>query len=132
MLSLPEAEDRYDALRERDRMIASLQSKQRMLDLFEHLLDEEAREQVELRLREALDDVRARARELALELARAAFVELEIDDLRRITDRQRQFAEYLDQQPSERLDVCHDLLTFLREMRQLRSPPKRTVEDLDR
>ena len=66
MQPLEELEGRYDALRDRDRTIASLQSKQRMISTFEHVLDGEARARVDARLRQALDLVRAQARTLAL------------------------------------------------------------------
>lgn len=122
MLSLEELEGRYDALRDRDRTIASLQSKQRMVTTFEHLLDPDAREQIDGRLREALDHVRAQARTLAVELARAVFVELAIDDLSRIAAQMRRFEAHLDQEPSARLEACGDLLTFLREFRETHAP----------
>ena len=69
------------------------------------------------RLWAALEGVRAQARALALELGRAVFVELAIDDLARISTQLRRFEAYLDAQPSARLDACGDLLTFLRELR---------------
>jgi hypothetical protein len=129
VLRLEEAELRYEALRERDRVIASLQSKQRMIPVFEHLLDDEARKFIDERLRKSLDAVRDDARRLALDLARAAFVELEIDDLMRITDQLKAFGVHLDETPSERLECCQDLLTFLREMRELKHPPRAPIED---
>lgn len=122
MQPLEELEGRYDALRDRDRTIASLQSKQRMLSIFQHVLDDEARAEVDARLRAALDRVRTQARALAVELARAVFVELAIDDLARITARLRGFEAFLDEQPSARLDACGDLLTFLRELRETEAP----------
>lgn len=122
MQNLDELEARYDALRERDRTIASLQSKQRMMATFGKLLDDAAREHVDQRLRAALDQVRDKARELALELARAVFVELTVDDLARITTQRRVFEAYLDAEPHLRLDACGDLLTFLREMREIEGP----------
>jgi len=122
MQPLEELEGRYDALRDRDRTIASLQSKQRVISTFEHVLDDEARAQVDERLREALDHVRSLARALALELARAVFVELAIDDLARISTQLRRFEGFLDEQPSARLDACGDLLTFLRELRETDAP----------
>jgi hypothetical protein len=122
MQPLEELEGRYDALRDRDRTIASLQSKQRMISTFEQLLDAEARSRVDERLRQALDQVRTQARALALELARAVFVELVIDDLARISSQLRRFEGYLDEQPSSRLDACGDLLTFLRELRETDAP----------
>jgi hypothetical protein len=128
MVRLDEAENRYEALRERDRVIASLQSKQRVLTLFEHLLDAPARDQVQTRLAAALESIRDDARRLALELARAAFTLLQVDDLVRITQQLRKFSAYLDEEPSERLGCCHDLLTFIREMRELDRPPKAPVE----
>lgn len=131
MKSLDEAEAIYEGLRDRDRTIASLQSKQRMVALFEHLLDDEAREAVEARLKDALADVRDRARELALELARAAFMEVEMDDLARMTSQLRKLEAHLDKEPSGRLDACSDLLVFLREIRELKHPPRRRPRDYD-
>jgi hypothetical protein len=124
MLRLDEAEARYEALRERDRTIASLQSKQRMIPVFERLLDDAARASVDARLRAALDRVREEARRLALELARATLVELEVDDLSRISAALEQFGAYLDATPSERLECCQDLLTFLRDIKELDRPPR--------
>jgi len=133
MQPLEQLEGRYDALRERDRTIASLQSKQRMVATFEHLLDEGAREQIEIRLKGALEGVRERARILAIELARAVFVDLAIDDLARISGQLRRFETRLDQDPSARLDICGDLLTFLSEFREtdapLRPRPRLEIED---
>ena len=130
MRSLDDAEALYHGLRDRDRTIASLQSKQRMIALFEHLLDDDARDKVQTRLAKALDEVRARARELAVELARAALLELELDALPRIAQLERQFATHLDAHPADALELCGDLLTFLKEMRELRHPPKaRPPED---
>ena len=128
---LDELEGRYDALRERDRTIASLQSKQRMITTFEHLLDGEARTQIDQRLRGALDHVRERARALALELARMVFVELAIDDLARITTQLRRFEGHLDEEPSTRLEACGDLLTFLRELRETDEPIRSRPRPLD-
>ncbi len=122
MLPLEELEGRYDALRDRDRTIASLQSKQRMIGTFELLLDEPAREQIDTQLRGALDHVRDLARGLAMELARAVFMELAIDDLARITSQLRRFEAHLDEEPSARLEACGDLLTFLRELRETDAP----------
>lgn len=122
MQPLEDLEARYDALRDRDRTIASLQSKQRMVTTFEHLLDDAAREQIEQHLLQALEQVRASASALALDLARAAFVELSIDDLARISGQLRTFEAYLDANPAERLDACADLLTFLRELRETNAP----------
>jgi hypothetical protein len=122
MPPLEELEGRYDALRDRDRTIASLQSKQRMVATFEHVLDGPARARVVERLRQALDHVRTLARALALELARAVLMELAIDDLVRINAQLRRFEAYLDEQPSTRLDACGDLLTFLRELRETEAP----------
>lgn len=131
MKSLDEAEAIYEGLRDRDRTIASLQSKQRMVALFEHLLDDQAREAVDARLKDALTDVRDRARELALELARAAFMEVEMDDLARMTSQLRKLEAHLDEEPSARLDACSDLLVFLREIRELKHPPRRRPRDYD-
>lgn len=129
--SLDDAEAIYEGLRDRDRTVASLQSKQRMVAMFDHLLDDPARESVDERLRAALTDVRDRARELALELARAAFMEIEMDDLARMTTQLRKLETFLDAEPSARLDTCSDLLVFLREMRELRHPPRRRPRDYD-
>ena len=131
MESLEELEGRYDALRDRDRTIASLQSKQRMISTFEHILDDDARELIDARLRAALDLVRDRARSLALELARAVFVELSIDDLARINMQLRRFSAHLDDEPSSRLEACGDLLTFLRELRESDSPIRPRPRVLD-
>ena len=122
MLRLEEAEARYEALRERDRTIASLQSKQRMIPVFERLFDEPVRHSVDARLREALRAVREDARRLALELARATLVELDVDDLSRISTALERFDAWLETTPSERLDCCQDLLTFLREMKEIERP----------
>jgi hypothetical protein len=122
MLPLEQLEGRYDALRERDRTIASLQSKQRMITTFEHLLDDKLREQIDVRLRAALSHVRDQARALALELARTVFVELVIDDLARIAAQLRRFEAHLDDEPAGRLEACGDLLTFLRELRETAAP----------
>lgn len=125
MLRLENAEERHEALRERDRIIASLQSKQRMLTVFEHLLDEPAREALDARLWKALEGVRDDARKLALELARAAFLELKIDDLGRVNAQLRAIEKWLDEEPSARLDCCHDLITFLRDLREVEGPIRR-------
>jgi hypothetical protein len=125
MLRLEDAEARYEALRERDRVVASLQSKQRMLTVFEHLLDDPAREALEARLWAALDHVRDEAKKLALELARAALVELEVEDLGRAGARLRAIEAWLEAEPSARLDCCHDLLTFVRDLRETRGAPRR-------
>lgn len=124
VLRIDEAEARYEALRERDRTIASLQSKQRMIPVFEHLLDDGARTSVDVRLRAALDAVREDARRLALELARATLLEAEVDDLSRISTALDRFGAYLDAHPSERLECCQDLLTFLRDMKEIERQPR--------
>src|SRR5688572_6089447 len=103
MRTLDEADALYHGLRERDRTIASLQSKQRMVTLFEHLLDRPARDAVAARLAAGLDEVRKQARALALELARAALLELDIQDLPRIAELERSFAAHLDAEPAARL-----------------------------
>lgn len=131
MLPLEELEGRYDALRDRDRTIASLQSKQRMIATFEHLLDDLAREQIDTHLRDSLDQVRDLARSLALELARAVYMELGIDDLARITTQLRRFEHHLDEEPSTRLEACGDLITFLREMRETDAPIRPRPRPLD-
>jgi predicted component of type VI protein secretion system len=124
MRSLDEAEALYHGLRDRDRTIASLQGKQRMVALFDQLLDDDARQVVDARLRHALDEVRGQARALAAELARAALLELELDALPRIGQLERRFAAHLETRPSEALDLCGDLLTFIKEMRELRHPAR--------
>jgi hypothetical protein len=133
VIALDEAEARYEALRERDRTIASLQSKQRMVAVFEHVLDDPARDHVRGRLLEALQQVRDEARKLALELTRSVLVEeLGITDLGRVGWSLRRLEEYLDAEPSERLDTCHDLITFLRELRETAGAPRRLqVIDID-
>lgn len=131
MKSLEEAEAVYEGLRERDRTIASLQSKQRMVPMFQHLLDDDARQAIDTRLRAALDDVRDRARALAVELARMAFVDIELDDLSRMSGQLRKLEAYLDDEPPARLDACSDLLVFLREIRELRHPPRKIPRDYD-
>ena len=70
-------------------------------------------------------------RQLREQRARAVFVELDIDDLARISTPQRRFEVYLDQQPSGRLDACGDLLAFLRELRETDAPlrPRPRVAD---
>lgn len=124
MRTLDDAEALYHGLRERDRTIASLQSKQRMVALFDHLLDRKAREAVTARLAASLDEVRKQARGLALDLARAALLELDIQELPRIAELERNFASYLDAEPAARLECCGDLVTFLKDLRELRHPPK--------
>ncbi|MEM6991757.1 MAG: hypothetical protein AAF721_14720 [Myxococcota bacterium] len=131
MKSLDEAEAIYEGLRDRDRTIASLQSKQRMVALFQHLLDAPARLAIETKLRAALDDVRDRAKSLALELARVAFVEIEIDDLSRMSTQLRALEAHLDEEPSARLDACSDLLVFLNEYRELKHPPRKRPRDYE-
>jgi hypothetical protein len=131
VIGLDEAEARYEALRERDRTVASLQSKQRMVAVFEHVLDDEAREQIRERLVAALQHVRDDARKLALELARTVLVEeLGISDLGRVGASLRKLESFLDADPSERLDTCHDLITFLRELRDIEGPPRRVEHEL--
>lgn len=93
-----------------------------MMDVFGHLLDDGAREAVDAHAQRSLAQVRDRARDLALDLARTTFIELEIDDLARINAGLRELATHLDAEPSVRLDCCGDLLTFLRELREIRAP----------
>lgn len=131
MIDLDAAEAHYDALRERDRVVASMQSKQRMLAVFEHVLDDAAREDVASRLTTALTSLRADAQALAIRLARAALVELDVDDLGRMTENLRRLERYLEGSPSEVLDACHDLLTFLRELHEIEGPLKIVPRDRD-
>ncbi len=131
MQPLEELEGRYDALRDRDRTIASLQSKQRMIATFDSMLDDEARQQVEARTQQALADVREQARALALQLARAVYLDLAIDDLARINTQLRRLEAHLDEEPSNRLDTCGDLLTFLRELRELDEPLRSRPRPID-
>ncbi len=119
MVRLDEAEARHEVLRERDRTVASMQSKQRMLSVFTHLFDEPAREAIDKRLHEALTKLRAQARALALELGRAAFLAVDVEDLGRVGAGMRRLEQHLDENPSEALDVCHDLIMFLRELGEL-------------
>ncbi len=119
MIDLETAQARYEALRDRDRTIASMRSKQRMVPVFEHLLDSKARTQIEEELVAALAEVRRRARDLALQLARKVFVELHVEDLGRLGENLQRFEARLDAEPSDRLDACHDLLTFVREREEL-------------
>jgi hypothetical protein len=131
MRSLESAEALYLGLRERDRTVASLLSKQRMVGLFDHLFDDSARETVQTRLRRATEELRSQARALALELGRAALLELEIDDLPRIAELERRLAAHLDDHPTERLECCGDLVTFIKELRELRHPPRPRAPDGD-
>jgi hypothetical protein len=129
MRSLDEAEALYQGLRDRDRTIASLQSKQRMVAMFDHLLDDQARADLDERLRAAQQQLRDKAKALAVELARAALLELELDALPRIAELERKFAEHLASAPGEALEMCGDLVTFLKEMRELRHPPRARPPD---
>lgn len=131
MIDLDAAESHYDALRERDRVVASMQSKQRMLAVFEHVLDEAAREDIAARLGQALSSLRADARALAISLGRTALVELDVDDLGRLGGNLRRLERYLDDNPSEALDACHDLLTFLREFHEVEGPLRIVPRDRD-
>ncbi len=121
------ARARYDFLRECDRTIASMQSKQRMRPVFEHLLDAAARDALDADLRARLTALRQEASALARALARRALLELGVDDLGRIGPSLKRLDGYLAAEPSEALDVCFDLLTFLEQREevfvQLQSPP---------
>ena len=129
MRSLSELEREYDILREKDRLVASLMSKQRMVPVFRHLFDESAQATVDAELTSVLETLRQQARELAVELARMAFVELDLQDLSRISTRMRAFERWLDEQPAERLDCCRDLLTFLGDRRALADPKPPSYDD---
>ncbi len=115
MIDPAHARARYLALRERDRTIASMQSKQRMRPVFSHLLDERARDTLSDDLREQLAALRSEATALALELGRRVLLETGVDDLGRIGACLRGLEVHLKDAPSEALDACSDLLTFLDE-----------------
>lgn len=117
MRDLTELEQRLDLLRERDRLAASLHGKQRMMQTFEKLFDEPAREEVDTRIKAVLDDVRDQARTVAIELARHALRELGVDDLVRLNAQLGELTAWLDAEPSERLSACQDLLTFVKDLR---------------
>ncbi len=131
MIDLDAAEAQYDALRDRDRVVASMQSKQRMHAVFQHVPDDAARDDVATRLTTALSSLRAEAHALATRLARAALVELDVDDLGRMTENLRRLEHYLEANPSEALDACHDLLTFLRELHEIEGPLRIVPRDRD-
>ncbi|MEM6290639.1 MAG: hypothetical protein AAGA54_05215 [Myxococcota bacterium] len=121
------ARARYDFLRECDRTIASMQSKQRMRPVFGHLLDEEAKETLDAALQARLRALRTEAAALARALARRALLELGVDDLGRIGPGLQRLDAYLAAEPAESLDVCFDLLTFLEQREEVfdlfESPP---------
>lgn len=119
MIDPTRARARYAALRERDRTIASMQSKQRMRPVFAHLLDGEARDTLNESLREQLTAVRKDAAALALELGRRALLEVGVEDLGRLGAALRQLEAHLADAPAEALDACYDLLTFLDERAEL-------------
>jgi len=119
MIDPAHARARYAALRERDRTIASMQSKQRMRPVFAHLLDGEAQGAIAQGLREQLTSVRRDSTALALELGRRVLLETGADDFGRIGASQRRLEEHLDDAPAEALDACFDLLTFLDERAEL-------------
>jgi hypothetical protein len=119
MIDPASARARYAALRERDRTIASMQSKQRMRPVFAQLLDDPARDAVNDDLRAQLTTVRKEATALALELGRRALLELRVDDLGRLGSGLRRLEAHLQDAPAEALDACFDLLTFLDERAEL-------------
>ncbi len=119
MIDPAHARARYAALRERDRTIASMQSKQRMRPVFGHLLDAEAQGTIAEGLRQQLTSVRKDATALALELGRRALLETGADDFGRIGASLRRLEDHLDDAPAEALDACFDLLTFLDERAEL-------------
>ncbi len=119
MIDPTQARARYAALRDRDRTIASMQSKQRMRPVFAHLLDGEARDALNESLREQLTEVRNDATALALDLGRRALLEVGMNDLGRLGAGLRRLEEHLQESPSEALDACFDLLTFLDERAEL-------------
>lgn len=115
MIDATQARARYSALRERDRTIASMQGKQRMRPVFTPLFDTEARDALDQALREQLAAVRKDATALALDLGRRALLEAGVEDLGRLGGALRRLETYLHEEPSEALDACFDLLTFLDE-----------------
>lgn len=119
MIDAADARARYTNLRERDRSVASMQSKQRMRPVFAHLLDAEAQATLGDGLREQLASVRKHAADLALELGRRALLETGVDDFSRIGTSLRRLELYLDDAPAEALDACFDLLRFLDERAEL-------------
>lgn len=119
MIDPASARARYAALRERDRTIASMQSKQRMRPVFAHLLDESARDALNDDLRAQLSSVRKDATALALQLGRRALLEVGVDDLGRLGAALRRLEEHLHDAPAEALDACFDLMTFLDERAEL-------------
>lgn len=119
MIDPARARARYAALRERDRTIASMQSKQRMRPVFAHLLDGDARDALSDALRDQLAEVRRDATALALELGRRALLEIGVDDLGRLGGALRRLETHLQDEPSEAIDACFDLITFLDERAEL-------------
>ncbi len=119
MIDPEQARTRYAELRERDRTIASMQTKQRMRPAFTHLLDQTARDELNDALRERLAEVRRDASALALELGRRALLELGVEDLGRLGGGLRQLEAHLSSAPSDALDACFDLITFLDERCEL-------------
>ena len=119
MIDPKRARARYATLRERDRAIASMQSKQRMRPVFANLFDAEAQEALGAGLRQRLATVREEASALALELGRRALLETGEDDFGRIGASLRRLECHLHEAPSDALDACFDLLTFLDERAEL-------------
>ncbi|MBV1858287.1 MAG: hypothetical protein KUG77_07735 [Nannocystaceae bacterium] len=115
MIDAADARARYASLRDRDRTIASMQSKQRMRPVFGHLLDDEARGALTQGLREQLTSVRKDATALALDLGRRALLETGVDEFSRIGASLRRLEEHLEEAPAQALDTCSDLLTYLDE-----------------
>lgn len=96
-----------------------MQSKQRMRPVFAHLLDGPARDALNEDLRAQLTAVRKEATALALELGRRALLEVGVDDLGRLGSALRRLDAHLQDAPSEALDACFDLITFLDERAEL-------------
>jgi hypothetical protein len=114
---LEQLEAQLDRIRERDRVAASLHGKQRMMEVFSRLFDDEAREDVDTRLKDVFAELRDEARTVAVELAKHAYVEMGIDDLARINAGLSALEKWLDAEPSERIACCQDLLTFITDLR---------------
>lgn len=123
------AHTEYEALRERDRTIASMQSKQHMRPVFAQLFDDAAQAEVSAMLDEQLAAVRDKACTLATTLARRVLIEIGIDDLSRLGAGLQRLDTFLTSTPHEALDVCFDLLTFLDSHTLLRDGPRNTFSE---